>query len=196
MLSPNRLMSSVALSMAAALLLSGGLDPAPATAADLSFFRAFTEKELETKDSADYERTVLPPGLSNQVIFAERMPSITFSGKKILRIVGERTKTSQVLDRIVDELRKQGINQPPAQKAPENYLLTIIFNEAAAMRFRDFTRQHDREMFELRLDGERLHMGRLIGPFTGNFLSTSGLKKQDLLNLDQKFPGLIILHIE
>ena len=53
-----------------------------------------------------------------------------------------------------------------------------------------------REMFELRLDGERLHVGRLIGPFTGNFLSTSGLKKQDLLDLDRKFPGLIILHIE
>ena len=168
----------------------------PAAAADLSFFRAFTDKELETKDPAGYERIVLPPRSYNQVVFAERTPSLTFSGEEILGIVGERTKITEVLDRIVDELRKQGINQPPAQKAPENYSLTIIFNEAAAKRFRDFTGQHDREMFELRLDGERLHVGRLIGPFTGNFLSTSGLKKQDLLDLDRKFPGLIILHIE
>ncbi|HWU36932.1 MAG TPA: hypothetical protein VN203_04735, partial [Candidatus Acidoferrum sp.] len=159
-------------------------------------FRAFTDKELETKDPAGYERIVLPPGSYSQVVFAERTPSVIFSGKEILRIVGERTKISEVLDRIADELRKQGINQPPAQKAPENYSLTVIFNEAAAKRFRDFTRLHDREMFELRLDGERLHVGRLIGPFTGNFLSTSGFKKQDLLDLDRKFPGLIILHIE
>ena len=165
-----------------------------AASPEVSFYRAIRSTELGTTDPAGYDRVVPPAGSESREVFVERKPTVTFKGKDFRSVVGHRTETNEELNRMVEEsFRKRGLQVPQAK---EDYTLSITFTEEAGARFRDFTKQHDREMFDLRLAGERLNTGRLYGPFPGNVFSTSGLSKDMLLRLKTKYPGLIELWIK
>lgn len=168
---------------------------ASAPSPELSFYRAIPSRELGPRDAAGYDRVVLPPGSESREVFVERTPTVTFSVKEMRSVVGHRTETSEELNRMTEEIMRKRGRTPPKEE-PEDYTLSITFSEEAAARFREFTKEHDREMFDLRLGGERLNVGRLYGPFPGNTFSTAGLSREMLSRLKSEFPGLIKLQIK
>jgi hypothetical protein len=162
---------------------------------DLSFYRAIPGKEFGTRDPAGYDRVVLPPGWGYTEVFVERTPTETFRAKEMRSVVGHSTETSEELNRMVEEsMRKRG--RTPPKDGPEDYTLSISFSEGAAARFREFTKKHNREIFDIRLGGERLSVGRIYGPFTGNTLPVMGLSREELIRFEKKFPGLIKLQLK
>ena len=142
---------------------------------NLAFFRATEDKIAYTKNPSKYEKVVLPPQSGLGEVYVERLPSLRIKIKEVKSIVIEKEEVHTDLQKTIDELSgRKAKEKERGGKLITNYVYkaTLYLTEEGAKMLRNLAKKHNRELFDLRFQTQRLSLVKILGPFGGNVFST------------------------
>ncbi|HKF67773.1 MAG TPA: hypothetical protein VKB36_14615 [Vicinamibacterales bacterium] len=151
-----------------AFLVAVVLNPLPASA-DLEFFAATDSDAAYAKNPSRYDRVRLPPGSAADVVFVERNTILSIPLGDIQSVTIERRPFAQNMEDAIRQM--QGM--PPqsgsqAKDRPAAFDTTFVLTPKSAQRMADLANAHDKALLDVRLNGRRLGVARVVGPLEGN----------------------------
>jgi len=136
---------------------------------DLLFLRATEDKAAYVKEPSMYNRVILPPGRAIETVYVERKPALAIPLGEIETVLIEKEKVFRG-ERIVDFV----------------YRATFSLNKQGFEKFRAFAQKYDQQLFDMRINNQRLNIIILVGPFADNQLAV-GLMERNIDRLKEIF---------
>ena len=135
----------------------------PASAA-LEFFVATDRDDVYANTPSRHDRVPSPSGSGKNPMYVERRVTLSIPLEEIQSVTIVKKPFAQSMEDAIRQL--QGL---PAQTQPERAAWDTAFLLAprAARRLGDLMNAHDRGLLDVRLNGRRLGVARVMGPFTG-----------------------------
>lgn len=135
-----------------------------AASAALDLFLATDSEEANAKSPSRYDRVPWPPLSGRRPVYVERRVALSIPVEEIESVTIVKKPFAQSMEDAIRQLQGLPAQTQPGRAAWET---TFVFAPKAARRLADLMNAQDKSFVDVRLDGRRLGIARVMGPFAG-----------------------------